>query len=111
LNRPVTALSFHGGIPVLPGSQRQYMLLYSMWYDLLHRRALEEQVNARAAHYEKTRAHASIDDICNPFLSVGDADQCKANGTLHGNEREAPWLLEDIKPLLRLPLVEYCFPL
>jgi hypothetical protein len=85
------------------------MLLYPMWYDLLHRRALEEQVNARAAHYEKTRAHASIDDICNPFLSVGDADQCKANGTLHGNEREAPWLLEDIKPLLRLPLVEYFF--
>lgn len=66
--------------------------------DLLHRRALEEEIHAGSTHNNETGRHTGVDHPLDPLLAVGNPDQCEANRALDGDQCEAPWLLEDIEP-------------
>lgn len=66
--------------------------------DLPHWGTLEEQIHARSTHNNETGRHAGVYHPLNPFLSMSNTDQCKANGALDSDECKAPGLLEYIEP-------------
>jgi len=68
--------------------------------DVLYWPTLEEEIHSRPAHDDETGYHAGVDDHLDPFLAVRNADQGEADAALDRDESEAPWLLEDVKPLL-----------
>jgi len=99
----IAAITFtvHCGVPVLP------VCLLAASYpqgegceDVLYWPTLEEEIHSRPAHDDETGYHAGVDDHLDPFLAVRDADQGEADAALDRHKSEAPWLLEDVKPLL-----------
>jgi len=75
----------------LGGEGREYVLYWP---------TLEEEIHSRPAHDDETGYHAGVDDHLDPFLAVRNSDQGESDAALDRDEGEAPWLLEDVKPLL-----------
>lgn len=104
LNGTRLASAIHGMVPILPKWRQQSFLDPSVTdpKSLLYRRALEEEVHAGTAHYNKTGRHAGVDHVLDPLLAIGNSDQGESNRAFDGDECKAPRLLEDVEPLQRV---------
>jgi len=68
---------------------------------------LEKEIYSCATHDDKVAAHGRINGMFDPFLAARNSDQGKANANLDGDKGEAPWLLEDVKPLFLMSTTSF----